>query len=230
MFARLAFIAIVGALATASLEASAAEKVTVGNTKTVVRTVTGTLEADIRRLKLLDDIYHNELIETAEASATEIVFLDDTTLTLGPNSRLTLDRFVYDPDPTRAAFVMTAAKGVFRFVSGKLPKESYVIHTPAATIGIRGTILTIVVLAGELSGGSRDVVVNITVEQGAAEVVDCRGQRVALDRPGLSTTVSGRPGGTCSAPSPPGPQPADFASYLRVLDTSSPTARTPAPR
>jgi hypothetical protein len=137
---------------------------------------------------MADDVYHNELIETQEASATEIVFLDDTKLALGPNSSLTIDRFVYDPDPALAAFVATATEGVLRFVSGNLPKISYAIHTPTATIGVRGTALTVAVLPVELSGGQ--FAVNIAIEEGVAEVTDCQGRRVILDRSGLSTAVS----------------------------------------
>jgi hypothetical protein len=36
---------------------------------------------------------------------------------------------------------ISAAKGVFRFVSGNLPSSSYNIGTPAGTIGVRGTII-----------------------------------------------------------------------------------------
>ena len=114
--------------------------------------VTGTLEADLRHIQLLDDIYHNEIIETGDESATEFVFLDETKLALGPNSRLVLDRFVYDPEPDKASFVMTATAGVFRFVSGKLPKKSYEIHTATATIGIRGTVFSFNVIATYVAG------------------------------------------------------------------------------
>jgi hypothetical protein len=181
----------------------------------VVKTVTGSLEGDLRHLELKDDIYHNEVIETGEESATEIIFLDDTKLTLGANAVLTLDRFVYDPNPSRASFVLTATAGVFRFASGKLPKKSYVIHTPAATIGIRGTIVTIVVLP---LGGSGESAVNITVEDGVVEVVNCVGERVALAGSGASTTVVGRFGGSCSAPTLPGPQPLEFANHVARMD------------
>ncbi len=81
---------------------------------------------------------------------------------------MTLDRFVFDTDPNKAAFVMTAARGALRFVSGKMPKKSYVIHTPSATIGIRGTILTIVTLPLESMGRIGVFAVNITVEKGEA--------------------------------------------------------------
>ncbi len=210
MFSRLATGAIVGLLAFAGTQAHAIEKVTVGNAKVIVKTVTGTYEADLRRLKLLDDVYHNEAIETGEQSATELIFLDETKLALGPNSSMTLDRFVYDPDPDKASFVMTATAGVFRFVSGKLPKKSYEIRTPTATIGIRGTVFTVVVLPSDGVGAK----VNISVEEGVAEITSCRGQHVSLDHSRPSTTIFPSADGTCSAPTTPGPRPPEFATLV----------------
>ena len=215
MIKKLSAVAAIGLFALVSIQAMAVEKTTIGNARTVVKTVTGTLEADLRRIQFLDDIYHNEIIETGDDSATEFVFLDETKLALGPNSRLVLDRFVYDPEPGKASFVMTATAGVFRFVSGKLPKRSYEIHTPTATIGIRGTVLSFIVIPGDTEG--RPAKVNITVEEGVAEITSCLGERVSLVRPGASTTVSMNSDGTCAAPTPPGAQPAEFA---RLLATS----------
>ncbi len=206
--------AVIGLLSMAGSDAHAVEKVTIGNAKTVVKTVIGTLEADRRNIKLLDDIYHNEAIETGDESATEFIFLDETKLALGPNSSLVLDRFIYDPDPDKASFVMTATAGVFRFVSGKLPKKSYEIHTPTATIGIRGTVFSIVVIPADSDREVAAPIVNVTVEQGVAEITSCDGERVALVRSGQSTTISGTAGGTCSAPTLPGPQPSMFATLL----------------
>ncbi len=212
MLSRLATAAIVGLFALAGLEAHAIEKVTIGNAKVIVKTVTGSFEADLRRINLLDDIYHNERIETGDESATELIFLDETKLALGPNSSMVLDRFVYDPDPDKASFVMTATAGVFRFVSGKLPKKSYEIHTPTATIGIRGTVFTLVVIPGGPNGDG--AMVNVTVEQGVAIVTNCLGQRVSLDIAEPSTTILGNADGSCSAPSAPGPRPPEIATLV----------------
>ncbi len=209
MIEKLTAIVTIGLLAISGGQALALEKTTIGNAKVVVKTVTGTLDADRRKIQLLDDIYHNEIIETGEESATEFVFLDETKLALGPNSKLVLDRFIYDPEPGKASFVMTATAGVFRFVSGKLPKKSYEIHTPTATIGIRGTVFTFIVVPGGPDGGGARV--NVTVEQGIADITNCRGERVSLVRPGASTTVNMNADGSCSVPSPPGTQPAEFA-------------------
>jgi len=214
MLSRMLTGAIVGLIALLGLEAQAIEKVTVGNAKVIVKTVTGSFEADLREINLLDDIYHNEVISTGPESATELVFVDETKLSIGPNSSLVLDRFVYDPDPDKASFVMTATAGVFRFVSGKLPKASYEIHTPTATIGIRGTVFTLVVISGGLNGDG--AVVNVTVEEGVAMVTNCLGQRVSLKIAEPSTTIRGNVDGSCSAPSAPGPRPPEFATLVVI--------------
>jgi hypothetical protein len=165
-----------------------AAQTTVGNAKVVVRTVTGAYEGEMRELQLLDDVYHNEKIETAEESATQLVFLDQTTITLGPKSKIVLDKFVYDPDPSKASFVMTATEGVFRFASGKLPKSVYRINTPAATIGIRGTLLDIAVLPASTPQREPAVAVEVRLESGEAFLTTKSGEMVHLD----SATPSAR--------------------------------------
>jgi hypothetical protein len=198
MINRLFALTLLAGLAAANADAMAVEKITIGNTNTVVRTVTGTLSGDLRELSLMDDIYHNELIETGSDSATEISFLDDTTLTVGANASLVLDKFIYDPDPSRASFVLTATAGVFRFASGTLPKKSYTIHTPTATIGIRGTVLTIAVQAEE-PGSSGRVAVSVTVDEGAVDIVSCGGEEIHLDSATPSATISGDVSDLCHA-------------------------------
>ncbi len=212
MIKKLFAVAAIGLFALVSVQAMAVEKTTIGNARTVVKTVTGTLDADLRHIQLLDDIYHNEVIETGDESATEFVFLDETKMALGPNSRLVLDRFVYDPEPGKASFIMTATAGVFRFVSGKLPKASYEIHTPTATIGIRGTVFSVIVIPSDAEGNPARV--NVTVEDGVADIISCLGEQVSLIRSGASTTVSMNADGTCRAPTPAGAQPAKFVALL----------------
>ncbi len=147
----------------------------VGITSVIVKTVTGILEDDVRQLAYQDDIYHNETIETFDESATEITFLDDTLISLGPNSKITLDRFVYDPNPDASSFVMTITRGALRFASGKLPSKAYTIHTPTATIGIRGTLIDVVVERTAGKTGIPVTSVHLTVLDGEAEFVTCDG-------------------------------------------------------
>ncbi len=130
----------------ATAPALAAAKI--GRTSIIVKRVSGEVDENFRLLVLKDDVYSNELIEAAAASASEIVFLDDTKLSIGPYTRLTLDRFIYDPDKGTGTFVLSVVEGVFRLAAGRMARAAetaYVIHTPTATIGIRGTVVTSVV-------------------------------------------------------------------------------------
>ena len=70
-----------------------------------------------------------------------LVLLDGTSVTVGPNALLTLDKFVYDPDTKKGELALTATKGVFRIVGGKISKTNAITATtPSSTIGIRGGI------------------------------------------------------------------------------------------
>jgi hypothetical protein len=192
VFALVIVTALTGRTAPAAID----DQITIGNTRVVVRTVIGTFEGDIRTLALEDDVYHNELIATEQESATKLIFLDDTTLTLGPESSVVLDRFVYDPDPSKASLVMTATKGIFRFASGKLPKNAYRLHTPAATIGIRGTVLDFAIEPADRAGGQ--AVVKIALQEGEATLGDCHGEQLVLEA-GQSVELSWNPAEPCNA-------------------------------
>jgi hypothetical protein len=189
---------------------------TIGNTTIVVKTVTGVLSADKRYLQFEDDIYRNEFIETFNESAAEITFLDETTLSMGPNTSLTLDRFVYDPDPTNSTFVLTITEGALRFASGILPSESSKIHTPVGTIGIRGPVVDIVVERETEADGTTLTSVSLTVVEGEADLVNCDGV-LTLVPEGLSSSVAGSLE-ECSQASEPGPQPGDVTAILRSRD------------
>lgn len=92
-------------------------------------------------LEVGSDIVQNERVSVGAGGQAQLLFRDGSTLTLAPNSDLTIDRFVYDPETKTATLAMTAATGVFRFVGGRASKdEPVVLTTPTATIGIRGGI------------------------------------------------------------------------------------------
>jgi hypothetical protein len=168
----------------------------VGNASIVVRTVTGSLDGSVSKLRLQDDIYHNELIETFEDSATELAFLDETTINLGPNSIVVLDEFVYDPDPSNSSFILTVTQGALRFTSGVLPSDAYKINTPVATIGIRGTIVELLVDEELQSDGSRLTRVSLMVVDGEADLIGCDGTLTTVAS-GQSTSILGSAAG-CS--------------------------------
>ena len=81
-------------------------------------------------------------VQTGGASSLQVTLLDRTTFTVGPNAKFTVDKFVYDPAKKKSSVGATVAKGTFRMLSGKSTKGGgNTVSTPAATIGIRGTML-----------------------------------------------------------------------------------------
>ncbi len=182
-----------GAAVTAMLPFSAmAEKQIVGAAAAVVRQVEGIYGPDVRRLTMSDDVFYNEVISTKADSASKIRFPDDTLLTVGPDSRVIIDAFVYDPASKNSKMVVNATLGVARFVTGKMGSAAYQIKTPTTTIGVRGTVLTVTV--------EEDGTTSAVVEEGAILVQGQTGEPVEVTE-GLSTTAE--PGEPASEPAPP---------------------------
>ena len=87
-------------------------------------------------------VHQNETLETGADGALGLAFIDNTTLSMGPKSRITLTKVVFNPDQNDFAFATNIVKGTFMFVSGsiaKLAPQTVQITTPVNTIGIRGT-------------------------------------------------------------------------------------------
>lgn len=171
---------------------AAAEKLLVGDAAAVVRSVEGIYESDIRTLKRADEVFFTEVIATKEDSASKIRFADDTLLTIGPASKVAIDAFVYDPNGKNSKMVVNATLGVARFVTGKMGSAAYQIKTPTATIGVRGTILTVSV--------EEDGTTSTVVEDGAVFVQGEAGEPVEVGE-GLATTTA--PGEEPTEPAPP---------------------------
>jgi hypothetical protein len=94
-----------------------------------------------RVLRIGIDVQANELITTNANDRAHLLFLDGSSLTVGPNAQLTIDKFVFDPNTKTGELAINASKGVLRLVGGKISKSSPItITTPSSTIGIRGGI------------------------------------------------------------------------------------------
>jgi hypothetical protein len=160
-----------------------------------VKGVVGTQEPAVLRAGI--DVFQNEVIRTGANSASRVKFQDNTDLAVGASSEVTLDRFVFDPDPTKSQVALSIAKGVARFTTGSLPKSAYKISTPTATIGVRGTILTVAVAADGTS--------IVSVSEGSA-LITANGVTVTVDA-GMTTTVNPGAPPTTPGPTPPTPLP-----------------------
>ncbi|HVY98199.1 MAG TPA: FecR family protein [Dongiaceae bacterium] len=119
---------------------SSAEAETVGAMKEVVRTVYGTpLEGRQSATRVGDSVLHNETFETWKESRALVEFIDGSHLTLGANSKVVIDEFVFDPAETRGKALINLSVGTLRFVTGQMPHGGVVIKTPTATLTLRGT-------------------------------------------------------------------------------------------
>ncbi len=132
-------MASVAALTFGGGHAIAAESI--GAAAAVKNRATGTLDSKTRILKAGLGVFQKERIDTSAGSRAQLIFNDETALTVGPNSSVTLDEFVYDPKNNTGKAVINATKGAFRFVSGSVDPRSYEIRTPVGTMGVRGTIV-----------------------------------------------------------------------------------------
>ena len=147
----------------------------IGSTVAIVNSVTGAFRQDVRTLATGDDVVQEEVIAAGADSIAEIMLRDQTKLALGPGSRLTLDRFVYNPDRPNGAIVLNLIKGGFRFITGVAAKPFYSIRTPVAAITVRGTIFDIYVE----EGGP----VWLLLHEGSIRACNERGECRSLDDP-----------------------------------------------
>lgn len=142
-FASASFIAL-GALAS---PVTAQQRVEVGNAASVAGDVTLENSQLKRPVKVerRQRIAWGDLIETRRNAQVQILLLDRSNFGIGQNSRVRIDRFVYDPNKERAVFA-TLLKGALRFFSGEeTGKRSGEIVSPAGRIGIRGTAVDMLV-------------------------------------------------------------------------------------
>ena len=169
----IAALATVIAVALYSEAADAAQKIGVASA------VKNNVRAGGRNLAVGGDINAAERVSTGEQSTAQLLFLDQTNLNVGPNSEVTLDRFVYDPNRGTGNMVINASKGAFRFVSGSQRPGTYQIKTPVATVGVRGSIGDFFVGNGFL------VLINVT----GTFSVTSGGKTYVLDKPGTALIV-----------------------------------------
>lgn len=138
-------------------------------------------------------VYHNDAVKTGADSKLQILLLDETGFTVGPNSEMTLDEFVYDPATSAGKVSATVKKGAFRFSTGKVARRdptNMKVGTPVATIGIRGTMVAgsaneseaTIVLLGPGPGNNAD-------EKGGAFTVSNQFGSTEVDKDGWGVTI-----------------------------------------
>ncbi len=195
--------------ALASIVAAAAGLPAVAETAGVAAAVRGEVtlaraSASPRAVVGGEDILMQDALRSGPRSGMQLLLLDETVFTIGPESELVVDQFVYDPASGAGRVGATVAKGVFRFITGKIAKHNpsdMNVALPSGNIGVRGTIV-----AGRVDAAARSALVILlgdgrapgSPEPAAIEVCNAGScERVA--NPGFGVTI----GGPSESPSAP---------------------------
>ena len=83
-----------------------------------------------------------DVVTTGSDGSIGITMNDDSLLSAGANSRLSLDRFVHDPSTNEGRFNVSLNRGTLAVISGRIAKQSpdaMTVRTPASILGVRGT-------------------------------------------------------------------------------------------
>lgn len=134
-----------------------------------------------RDLVFGETVYLEETVTTGPDSSTALLFLDQTRLQIGANSSVVLDRYVYDPETGEGEAIVEFGQGIFRFISGEMPKEEVTLRTPTTVMAIRGTTLIVYV--------APDNSTQVAVISGEVGVSPCGGPSVSAAQ-GFSASVA----------------------------------------
>ena len=92
------------------------------------------------------EVMQADALRTGADGRLGITLKDDTRVSLGPDSEVRLEQFVYAPAEGSLALALKFVRGAAAYVSGRIAKlapDSIRLETPAAIVGVRGTTLAI---------------------------------------------------------------------------------------
>ncbi|MCQ8104418.1 FecR domain-containing protein [Methylomonas sp. SURF-2] len=87
-------------------------------------------------------VYLGNLLKTGENGRLGVTFKDNTVMSLGPDTELRIDEYLFAPAKNELKLVASLARGTLHYISGviaKLKPEAVSVKTPAGIIGVRGT-------------------------------------------------------------------------------------------
>jgi hypothetical protein len=111
-----------------------------------IKTVRGSahVERDGQRLPASAgmNVRQSDTLVTGADGALGVTFLDNSLLSLGPDSTLAIERYSFDSTTHAGRFDASLKKGTLAVVSGKIVKQSpeaMRVRTPSSIMGVRGT-------------------------------------------------------------------------------------------
>ncbi len=176
---------LVAAVALAALAAAApAHAQNVGKVSAVNKNARGAKPgATARDLALGADVSQNERIDTDAQGTAQLGFNDRSTMNIGRNSSVVVDKFVYNNSAGAGEMAVGLARGALRFVGGQVSHTTgATIRTSVATIGVRGGVASIV------KGGPGGL--HVVLHYGTVTVQNAAGRQIC-SRPGFEIIVAG---------------------------------------
>ncbi|WP_456843566.1 FecR domain-containing protein [Bradyrhizobium sp. USDA 4486] len=130
----------------------------IGNVATVRGIATVIRDRNSYPLRVRDDIYLNDVVQTSSNSSLGITFNDATTFNLSASAKITIDNYVYDGGGKQNSAIFDIGKGTVAFVAAAVAKSGDMkITTPTATLGIRGTTGVVDVPEGAAANSASNV-------------------------------------------------------------------------
>jgi hypothetical protein len=177
--------------ATAPAADAQAPEEPIGNVATVTGKASVIRNDKTTPLKVKDDIYLNDVVQTAANSALGITFVDATTFNLKASTQITIDNYVYEDGGKSNAAIFDVVKGTAAFVAASVAKTGDMkITTPTATLGIRGTTGLVEVPEGAAANSPNNVAIKLYPDAdgrvGQIEVNDRAGARLGSLTQGAS--------------------------------------------
>lgn len=83
-----------------------------------------------------------DIVETGSSGSVGITFIDNSRFSAGPDTRLELSRFRFNPTTQDGEFLTDLDRGTLTVISGQIAKrsnEAMKIKTPTTILGFRGT-------------------------------------------------------------------------------------------
>jgi len=163
----------------------------IGNVATLTGSASVIRNSVTTPLKLKDDIFFNDTVQTTANSTLGITFNDATTFNLKASSKMTIDNYIYEEGGSQNAGVFDIAKGTVAFVAAAVAKTGDMkITTPTATLGIRGTTGLVEVPEGAAAASPNNVAIKLYPDAdgrvGRIEVNDRAGARLGALTQGAS--------------------------------------------
>jgi hypothetical protein len=114
----------------------------IGQVKTADGPVTVERGGATQPIAIGDHVFQSDIVITGSGGSVGITFVDNSMMSLGPDSRLALDKFQFDTTTHAGVFDSSLQKGTLAVKSGQIvheTPEAMHIRTPSALLGVRGT-------------------------------------------------------------------------------------------